>query len=57
LACSKINDLTLIALQKREKRQKKVAVSYVFSLSSRFPAPSTTVNTIHPVVHHNAKSN
>jgi hypothetical protein len=51
---SKINDLTWFLLQKREK--KKVGLSYFFFAMVAILSPSTTVNTIHPIAHHNAKS-
>jgi hypothetical protein len=53
-AISKINDLTWFLVQKRGK--KKVALSYFFFAIVAILSPSTTVNTTHPVAHHNAKS-
>jgi hypothetical protein len=52
-ALSKINDLTLIVVQNWGK---KVALRYISFSIVTILSPSTTVNTITPVTHHNAIS-
>jgi hypothetical protein len=39
-----------------KSRKKKVALSYFFLTIVAILSPSTTVSTINPVTHHNAKS-